>query len=331
MNLLLAAPQLVGAPSTVLAFDAQEKLGQPLILGVIQGSVYGLIGLGLVLLYKSNRIFNFAQAEFGTIAGLCAFYGLNGRLFGIPWHMPYAVAVLVGVLIGTLSAVGTERLVIRPLFNRPKVILVVGTVGVLLAMIAVETLTFPASGSATLQPFNDPKVGTVRGLADPAFRVGFASYNVAWQQVLTIVVLIVMALAAVAFFRYSRQGTAILAVSQEPTAAQTVGISVSRISLLTWTLAGFLGSVAGIVALAGAPLLAPGVVTGTALVGGITAAVLGGITSLPGAFLGGILVGLVQTYAQAFFSFPGAQAVLVGAVLLLVLLVRPTGLMGSEA
>jgi branched-chain amino acid transport system permease protein len=322
---------LADAPSTLLAFDPQEKLGQPLVLGIIQGSVYGLIGLGLVLLYKSNRIFNFAQAEFGTIAGLVAFYGLNGTLFGISWHMPYAVAVFVGVLLGTLTAVGTERLVIRPLFHRPKVILVVGTVGVLLAAIAVETLTFPASGSATLQAFNDPQLGAVKGLHDPAFRVGFAGYVVAWEQVVTIVVLVIMALAAVAFFRYSRQGTAILAVSQEPTAAQTVGISVSRVSLLTWTLAGFLGSVAGIVALAGAPLLAPGVMTGTALVGGITAAVLGGITSLPGAFLGGMLVGLVQTYAQAFFSFPGAQAVVVGAVLLIVLLVRPTGLLGSEA
>jgi branched-chain amino acid transport system permease protein len=331
VSLLTGASHLAGADSLVLAFDAQQKLGQPLILGVIQGSVYGLIGLGLVLLYKSNRIFNFAQAEFGTIAGLTAFFGLNGQLFGIPWHMPYAVAVTVGVLLGTLSAVVTERVVVRPLFNQPKVILVVGTVGVLLAMIAVESLVFPESGSASLPAFNDPKLGAVPGLEDPAFRVGFAGYNVQWEQVLTLVVLVVMALAAVAFFRFSRQGTAILAVSQEPTAAQTVGISVSRVSLLTWTLAGFLGSVAGIVALAGAPLLVPGVVTGTALVGGITAGVLGGITSLPGAFLGGILVGLVQTFAQAFFTFPGAQGVVVGAVLLLVLLVRPTGLLASEA
>jgi branched-chain amino acid transport system permease protein len=135
----------------------------------------------------------------------------------------------------------------------------------------------------------------------------------------------------VAFFRYSRQGTAILAVSQEPTAAETVGIAISRVSLLTWTLAGFLGSVAGIVALAGSPVLVPGVMTGTALVGGITAGVLGGVTSLPGAFLGGLLVGLVQQFAQAWFSFPGAQGVVVGLVLLAVLLVRPQGLLGTAA
>jgi branched-chain amino acid transport system permease protein len=309
---------------TLLALDAQTQLGQPLVLGVIEGSVYGLIALGLVLLYKSNRIFNFAQAEFGTIAALTAYFGYNGKLFGIPWHMPWLVAVTVGIVLGTLSAVLTERLVIRPLFHQPKVILVVGTVGVLLASIAVEYLVFPTKETASL-----PSVTDV-GLDDPAFRVGFAAYNVSWEQVLTLVVLIAMALAAAAFFRYSRQGTAILAVSQEPTAASTVGISISRVSLLTWTLAGFLGSVAGIVSIGGAPLLVPGIMTGTALVGGITAAVLGGVTSMPGAFLGGLLVGLVHQYTQAFFSFPGAQNVAVGLVLLLVLLVFPRGLLGSE-
>jgi branched-chain amino acid transport system permease protein len=316
------------AAASPQAFDYQLKIGQPLILGIVQGAIYGLIGLGLVLLYKSNRIFNFAQAEFGTIAGLCTLLGLQGRLFGIGWHMPYAVAAVVGVTIGTLTAVATERLVVRPLFDRPKVILVVGTVGVLLTLVAVESLVFPQGD--TLPAFNDPKQGAVSGLTDPSFRVPFASYNVAWSQVLTLVVLVALALGSVAFFRYSRQGTAILAVSQEPTAAQTVGISVGRISLLTWTLAGFLGSVAGVLALQGT-VVSPGIVTGTALVGGITAAVLGGITSLPGAFVGGLLVGLVQTFSAANVNFRGAQSVMVGLVLLLVLLVRPNGLLGAEA
>ena len=206
---ILASP-LLDASTPVLAFDFQTKLGQPLVLGIVQGAIYGLIGLGLVLLYKSNRIFNFAQAEFGTIAGLCALLGMNGKLFGIGWHMPYTVAILVGVTLGTLSAVATERLVVRPLFNRPKVILVVGTVGVLLTMIALENLVFPMGD--TLLAFNDPKKGALTGLKDPAFRVGFASYNIGWSQILTLVVLVALALASVAFFRYSRQGTAILAV-----------------------------------------------------------------------------------------------------------------------
>ena len=329
MSLLLSAPAAAAA-GVPLAFDPTRQLAQPLVIGIVQGAVFGLLGLGLVLLFKSNRIFNFAQAEFGTVAGLCALLGINGKLFGIPWHMPFAVACIVGVAIGTLVAVLTERLVIRPLFARPKVILVVGTVGVLLTLIALESLLYP--NASALPAFNDPQVGALKNLKDPALRLGFASYNLQWEQVLTLFVLVVLALASVAFFRYSRQGTAILAVSQEPTAAAAVGISTSRVSLLTWTLAGFLGSVAGVLALAGAPLVAPGVVTGTALVGGITAAVLGGITSLPGAFVGGLLVGLVQAYAGANVnSFPGSQPVIVGVVLLVVLLVRPQGLLGKEA
>lgn len=326
---LLAARAAAHAP--LLAFDPKEQLAQPFVLGIVQGCVYGLLALGLVLLYKSNRIFNFAQAEFGTVAALTGYFALNGKLFGIGWHMPWLVAVLVGLLMGTGTAVLTERLVIRPLFTQPKVILVVGTVGVLLAAIALETLVFPSDGIASLPAFNDQRTGVAKGLHDPATRLGFAAYNLAWGQVLALVVLVLMALAAAAFFRFSRYGTAILAVSQEPTAAQTVGISVSRVSLLTWTLAGFLGSVAGIVSLAGSNVLVPGVLTGTALVGGITAGVLGGITSLPGAFVGGILVGLVNSFANQFFTFPGAQGVVVGGVLLLVLLVRPNGLLGGRA
>ncbi|MCW2776697.1 MAG: High-affinity branched-chain amino acid transport system permease protein LivH, partial [Frankiales bacterium] len=139
-------------------------------------------------------------------------------------------------------------------------------------------------------------------------------------------------LGSVAFFRYSPIGTAILAVSQEPTAAAVVGISVSRISLITWTLAGFLGSVAGLLLSPGGGLIGPGTVTATALIAGFTAAVLGGITSLPGAFVGGVLIGVLQRLAGATITqFPGSEQVTVGLVLLAVLLVRPAGLLGKEA
>ena len=320
----------LASASPALAIDVKSQLAQPLVLGIFQGSIYGLIGLGLVLLYKSNRIFNFAQAEFGTVAAITAYLGLNGKLLGISWHMPYAVACIVGVVLGTLSAMLTERLIVRPLFHRPKVILVVGTVGALLLMIALEGLVF--TNLRSLPSVNDAAQGLFHGLKDPAVRLGFAGYNVQWQQLLTLGTLVVLALASVAFFRFSRTGTAILAVSQEPTAAQVVGISVSRISLITWGLAGFLGSVAGLLVTAGGGLVGAGSVTGTTLVAGITAAVLGGITSLPGAFLGGILIGLLQTYAGAFITqFPGSEGVAVGLVLLVVLLVRPQGLLGKEA
>ncbi|MDT7546630.1 MAG: branched-chain amino acid transport system permease protein [Actinomycetota bacterium] len=315
----------MSGPGIVLAFDPQIQLYTPIVQGFFQGAVYGLIGLGIVLLYKSNGIFNFAQAEFGTVAALVTYGCLNGSFGG--QHMPYAVAALLGVVAGTLSAVLTERLVVRPLFNRPKVILLVGTVGVLLLMVAIEGLAF--QNLRNLPAFNAKSKGT---FADPAFDVGFAAYRVSWQEVLILVVLLILALGSVAFFRYSQTGTAILAVSQEPTAAAVVGISVSRISLITWTIAGFLGSVGGLLLSPGGGLIGPGTVTATALIAGFTAAVLGGITSLPGAFVGGVLIGILQRLAGATITqFPGSEQVTVGLVLLVVLLIRPQGLLGKEA
>jgi branched-chain amino acid transport system permease protein len=316
----------VSADGLVLAFDPQIQLYTPIVQGFFQGAVYGLIGLGIVLLYKSNGIFNFAQAEFGTVAALVTYGALNGSFFGL--HMPYGAAALCGVAAGTLTAVLTERLVVRPLFNRPKVILLVGTVGVLLLLVAIEGLVFQELRS--LPAFNaKTKTGT---FADPAFSIGVASYRVSWQEVLILLVLLILALGSVAFFRYSNTGTAILAVSQEPTAAAVVGISVSRISLITWTLAGFLGSVGGLLLSPGGGLIGPGTVTGTALIAGFTAAVLGGITSLPGAFVGGVLIGILQRLAGASITqFPGSEQVTVGLVLLAVLLIRPRGLLGREA
>jgi branched-chain amino acid transport system permease protein len=321
--------------SQAVEFSARTDLFQPIVLGLIVGSIYGLVGLGLVLLYKSNRIFNFAQGEFGTVAAYAAFWGLNGRIFG--WHMPYVGAIGFGVVAGVLSAVATERLVIRPLFSRPKVTVVVATAGVALFFIY---------GTLLIQGPN-PDVFPSR-LQRPFFSVfgnGLAGaisdekgLKISKLQVLTFVVLIVLAVLAALFFRYTPYGTAILAVSQEPTAASVVGINVSSVSLLTWTIAGFLGAVAGLL-VAPTQTITPGFMTFTVLIPGFTAAVVGGITSLPGAFVGGLLIGVVQQLASKLPSIfsgsflantPGVSQVIVALVLLAILLVKPAGLLGKE-
>ena len=107
----------------------------PAISGIVQGSVYGLLGLGLVLLYKSNRIFNFAQAEFGGVAAFTWIFFDEGRWF-LP-NLPTPVAVVIGVLMAVAVALLTERLVVRPLFNAAKITVVVATAGVLLLLIAI--------------------------------------------------------------------------------------------------------------------------------------------------------------------------------------------------
>jgi branched-chain amino acid transport system permease protein len=301
----------------------------PIVTGVLQGSIYGVIALGIVLLYKSNRIFNFAQGEFGTVAAVVANAGLAGSFFG--WQMPYAVAMVVGLVAGVLTAVLTERLVIRPLFDRPKVTLTVATVGVALLLIAVETLVVkqqkPFAGFSTRVP----------ALSKKPYWFALFGVSITYEQVLCLVMLAILAVAAALFFTKTNTGVAILAVSQESTASSLVGISIGRISLVTWALAGLLGGIAGLLLSPITGLAGPGYVTGTALFTGITAAVLGGVTSLSGAFAGGIAIGVVQRLtntgnltAFGLPDIPGLDQVIVFLALLAVLLIRPQGLLGKE-
>jgi len=312
------------------SFSSQINLLNPIITGIANGAAYGLLGLGLVLLYKSNRIFNFAQGEFATVAAIVAYLFDHGQGF-LP-KLPYFLAIVLGIAASVLVAMGTERLVIRPLFHRPRVVLVVATVGVALFLIGVEgMIPYPQTGS--LRTISD-----VLNVQSYAFRVD--KVVVLDQDLAKLIALVVLAVAAFVFFRYTATGTAILAVSQDATAARVVGISVERISMTTWAIAGLLGGVAGVL-LAVPPegSVTPGSVTGLTLTVAFSAAVLGGMTSLPGAFLGGIFIGLIEAFANADHSFvpglnslPTAQAeVAVALVLLVILLVRPRGLLGQEA
>ncbi|MFL6238726.1 MAG: branched-chain amino acid ABC transporter permease [Actinomycetes bacterium] len=314
-------------------FSLQQNLLQPLLDGIFQGAAYGLLGLGLVLLYKSNRIFNFAQGEFATVAAMTTLVFDQGSkldLFGIDLpNLPYFVAAALGLLAAVGVAMATERVVIRPMFNRPRVVLVVGTIGVTLLLIGVEGLLYPHAEA--LRPLSE-----VLGFHhDYLARIDKIAID--FQDVVKLIALAVLALAAYLFFKRTRTGTGILAVSQDTTAARLVGISIERISMVTWALAGLLGGLAGIMLAVPPIVVQPGIFTGVTLTAAFTAAVVGGFTSLPGAFVGGLAVGIVQSFAAADSSFvPGLRSLVSGqaevavfVVLLAVLLVRPRGLLGK--
>jgi branched-chain amino acid transport system permease protein len=309
-------------------FNTQLNVVQPLLDGIFQGSAYGLLGLGLVLLYKSNRIFNFAQGEFATVAALVAYLFDTGYKY-FP-QTPFLISVLLGLTASVLVALATERVVIRPMFNRPRVVLVVGTIGVALLLIGIEGMIFNSSSQLR-------SISEVFSL-DPPYLGKIDQVPVYPQDLLKLGALVALAVGALLFFRYTRTGTAILAVSQDATAARVVGISVERISMITWAIAGLLGGIAGILLASNTVAVTPGYFTGTTLIAAFTAAVLGGFTSLPGAFVGGLTIGLVQSFTGAdsefipgLSSLPSAQSeVALFVVLLVVLLIRPRGLLGSE-
>jgi len=304
------------------------SVGIPLVAGVRDGCVYGLVACGLVLIYKSNRIFNFAQAEFGSVAAFIALAFIKG-LGPFP-KVPYALALLFGIAAGAVTGLVTERLVIRPLFNASRAVLLVATAGVALLLISLEAVIL---GTENLHVF--PPVGASHHFAlfgkpgsPHAFTFGFTDIDL-------LIGLVVIAALGIWFFR-SRWGKSVLAVSQDVSAARTVGINVGRVSSLTWVIAGLVGGVAGVLYAPYKGAIPPGFMTGIGEIGplvfGFIAAVLGGMTSLPGAFAGGIVVGIIGDFAQKYVptSVPGAEQVVLASILLIVLVARPTGLLGRE-
>jgi branched-chain amino acid transport system permease protein len=184
-------------------------------------------------------------------------------------------------------------------------------------------LTFGAGRAYSFRPL-------IRGTAFHLFGV-----FVTWQQLLVVVVLILVGTALAAFFGFTDLGLAVLASSQEPTASRLMGIRLNRVAMLTWGMAGALGGLAGVLLppTTGSPgQFFPAYGTTDVLIFAFTAAVLGGMTSVPGAFLGGLIVGIVQDFAQSNFTkIQGPSSIAVLVVLVGVLLIRPSGILGKEA
>jgi branched-chain amino acid transport system permease protein len=289
---------------------------QSLVIGIVAGSGYGLIALGLVLVYKSSGIFNFAQGEFGTVA-VFALWGAHSA------GVPYGAAMLLGLLAALASGLATERFVVRPLFAAPRVTLLVATAGVSLFAIAAELWL----GQSQLR-FVPPALGRLN-------RVSVFGFAVSDQRLLVIATLVALAVAGAAFFARTNLGLAVLGLSQNPLATELMGISAERLSRFTWGAAAILGGLGGMLSAPLAGGFGPGFVTLSSLIPAFTAAVLGGMNSLPGALVGGIVVGVAEsiTVSSPLISehVPGAPSVVVFALLVAVLTFRPRGLLGPRS
>lgn len=316
MELLASRRAQVWTAGTVVALVLAVvfDLEQAVVGGVITGAAYGLLALGLVLVYKSSGVFNFTQGEFGTVA---VFALWNLHTSGVPYFAALLLALVAAVVLGLL----TERLVIRPLFDAPRVTLLVATAGVSLLLVGVQIW------------FGEAKLRQV-DKALPQSGINIFDTQVSAQQLLLLAVLGALAAVLAYFFNRTNLGLAVLAASQEPTATELVGISVRRLSGFVWALAALLGGLAGVIAVPVNSSFGPGALTAGFLIPAFTAAVLGGFASLPGAFLGGVLVGIAQsvatTKASEWFEFiPGSPGVLIVFLLLVgVLAVKPSGLLG---
>jgi branched-chain amino acid transport system permease protein len=293
-------------------------------IGFFQGAVYGLLAVGLVLVYKGTRVFNFAAGEFGTIAAFITYALFNNA------HVNYLLAVIIALVCIVLLGLIMERLVIRPLLDAPRITLLVATVGVALLLIAVELLINKAEQRELAPAWPDPTDAEGLPTAINIFGVGIQR-----QQILIVLVLIALAVLLAYFFNRTNRGLAVLATSQDSLATQVVGISIAGMSRFIWGSAALLGGIAGILQAPVAGFFQPAFMTTFTLIPAFTGAVLGGMTSLPGAFVGGVAVGIAQNVGFYWIGqvggVTGASDLSVFLLLLLVLLIRPQGLLGKEA
>lgn len=324
----------------ILVLGAGDDAGPnaAVVIGVMTGAIYGLVAVGLVLVYKGSRVFNFAQGEFGTIAAFIVFILLE-QVTAI--DIPYWAAIPVGLLGAVGLGLLMERVVVRPLMNAPRITLLVATISFALFTIGMEIILFLPEAKVLR-----PMIPATDASGNPNGPEIF-NYFVEPQNLIALGILILLAGVLGYFFSKTDLGLAVLATSQDAFATRVVGIGVERMSRFIWGMAAFLGGVAGIIYIPISGTLTPGAMTTGVLIPAFAAAVLGGMTSLPGAFLGGIVIGCVQALANwAGFNYsmtvggivkplssiiPGLPDVAIILVLLLILLARPQGLLGSEA
>lgn len=281
-------------------------LGQILVSGVTAGAVYALVALGFVVLHRGTRVVHFGLGDQMTLS---AYLIVIAQVF---FSVPFALAILLSLVLSAAFGVAIERGVMRPLRGAPLLVMVIATLAIGAAI--REGLR------ATMGPLPWP----VPFLLTPApFSIGGLVLVPANLAVVGVALAVMLALFVT--LRFTRFGRAIVAVYENPTGAAIVGISVPRVNARLWGLSSVLAAIAGILV---APLITLSPDMGTIGIKGFAAAVLGGFNSLPGAVAGGILLGIVETAAGVYVSTAMkdivSYALLVGMILLL-----PQGLFGK--
>ncbi|MGC1511776.1 MAG: ATP-binding cassette domain-containing protein [Acidimicrobiales bacterium] len=280
------------------------------VSGLAGGSTYALLALGLVLVHNSSRILNAAQGEIGAFATFL----VAGLAISHDW--PWPIAVVLGIAAGGLLSLMTAGVLLRR-SSGGRLPPLVGTIALLSLLVIVEARYLGAA-----RDFPSPLTGsgiTVGGLVLTPTRL------------LVIGTVAVTSAVMWALIERTPLGLAIRASADNRVAATVVGLDPKRVELLTWLLAGFLGAIAGILLGWNNQSISPGFLT-VALPQAFTAAILGGMTSAPGAIVGGLAIGVIESLTRKYLgSTPGSPEAIVFAILFVVLLVRPQGIFSRKA
>ena len=283
-----------------------------LISGISLGSVYALIALGYTMVYGIAKMLNFAHGDIIMIGSYIVFFA-----FGSAGLNPI-LAIVLSMVVCTVLGVTIERIAYRPLRDAPSLAVLITAIGMSYLLQQVAQLSWTSS----------PKSFTsvVKGFAPISLFDG--QLRIPAETVVTITACVVIMIALTLFINHISTGHAMLAVSEDRGAAQLMGVNVNATISLTFAIGSALAAVAGALLCSSYPTLQP---TTGAMPGikAFVAAVFGGIGSIPGAFIGGILLGVIENLSKAYISTQLSDAI-VFMVLIVVLLVKPTGLLGKK-
>ena len=283
-----------------------EILTSQVVSGLATGCVYALIALGFVLIFKATDVVNFAQGEFVMASGFMSYTLLIGLGF------PYGLVMVATIVLSGLMGVVLERVVVRPIMDAPIFSIVIATIGASIVL---------RSSAGIVYGYDVLPLPTIFS-KDPV-RVGFVRFTAMDVGVIGSSLVIMVALYL--FFKLTKTGMAMRATAQSQTAARLMGVSVKRIFSLTWAISAAIGGVAGVLI---APIIYLDPNLGFIGVKAFAGAILGGFGSIPGAIVGGMLLGVIENLSGYFFN-AGIKQVSTYILLILVLVIRPAGFFGA--
>ena len=301
--------------------DFFPQLLQQLFNGLSLGAIYALIAIGYTMVYGIIGMINFAHGELYMLGGYVGLVTLSaiGTQSGLPLFMVIGLMLVVAVFITGLYGFAVEQLAYKPLRGSPRLVPLISAIGM---SIFLQNWVALGQGARDM---------AVPALLPGAFRFGGGDGGfeifVPYARVLIIVVTVVLMVALTLFIRHSRMGRASRACSQDMHMASLLGINTNRVISFTFVLGAMLAAVGGVLIALAVGKLNPfiGFIAG---IKAFTAAVLGGIGSIPGAMLGGVVLGVAETLAAAYISSE-YKDIVAFSLLVLILLFRPSGLLGK--